>query len=156
MRKQILILAIMAHGAFTNYAHADEWTGQDKTLHFLGGAAVGAAVTIATNRRDYGLAAGISVGLVKELYDAQHRVSTRPASRILWPQPQAQHSAHMWAGSLSGLGLLGTKPRFDCMPCAHSTTHKTRSAQSAASTLAWHQTIQRARKRSSSCTEKHS
>ncbi len=79
MRKQILVLAIMAHGAFTNYAHADEWTGQDKTLHFLGGAAVGAAVTIATKRQDYGLAAGIGVGLVKELYDAQHRDKHTPS-----------------------------------------------------------------------------
>jgi uncharacterized protein YfiM (DUF2279 family) len=79
MQKQILVLAIMAHGALTSYAHADEWVGQDKTLHFLGGAAVGAAVTIATQRRDYGIAAGVGVGLVKELYDAQNRDKHTPS-----------------------------------------------------------------------------
>ena len=64
-------------------AHADEWTGRDKTLHFLGGAAVGAAVTMATDRPAYGIAAGAAVGLAKELYDARHRATHTPSSKDL-------------------------------------------------------------------------
>lgn len=62
-------------------ATADEWTGRDKTLHFAVGAAVGGAVTIATDRRDYGIAAGVAVGLAKELYDAQHRATHTPSAK---------------------------------------------------------------------------
>lgn len=64
-------------------AQADEWTGRDKTLHFLGGAAIGAAVTIATNRQDYGLAAGVGIGLLKEVYDSQHRDKHTPSTKDL-------------------------------------------------------------------------
>jgi uncharacterized protein YfiM (DUF2279 family) len=62
-------------------ATADEWTGRDKTLHFTVGAAIGGAVTIATDRRDYGIAAGVAVGLAKELYDAQHRSTHTPSAK---------------------------------------------------------------------------
>lgn len=64
-------------------AHADEWAGRDKTLHFLGGAAVGAAVTLATDRPAYGIAAGAAVGLAKELYDTQHRSTHTPSTKDL-------------------------------------------------------------------------
>jgi uncharacterized protein YfiM (DUF2279 family) len=64
-------------------AHADEWTGRDKTLHFLGGAAVGAAVTLYTDRPMYGIAAGAAVGLAKELYDTQHRSTHTPSTKDL-------------------------------------------------------------------------
>ena len=63
--------------------HADEWTGRDKTLHFLGGAAIGAAVTVATERPAYGIAAGAAVGLAKELYDTQHRSTHTPSAKDL-------------------------------------------------------------------------
>lgn len=62
---------------------ADEWTGRDKTLHFIGGAAVGAAVTIATERPAYGIAAGAAIGLAKELYDTQHRSTHTPSAKDL-------------------------------------------------------------------------
>jgi uncharacterized protein YfiM (DUF2279 family) len=62
-------------------AHADEWTGRDKTLHFLGGAAVGASVTLYTDRPMYGIAAGAAVGLAKELYDTQHRSTHTPSAK---------------------------------------------------------------------------
>ena len=65
------------------FAHADEWTGPDKTLHFLGGAAVGAAVTLATDRPMYGIAAGAAVGLAKELYDARNRATHTPSTKDL-------------------------------------------------------------------------
>jgi putative lipoprotein len=64
-------------------AHADEWTGQDKALHFVGGAAVGAAVTLYTDRPAYGIAAGAAVGLAKELYDSQHRSTHTPSTKDL-------------------------------------------------------------------------
>ena len=62
-------------------ATADEWTGRDKTLHFAVGAAIGGAVTVATERRDYGIAAGVAVGLAKELYDAQHKATHTPSAK---------------------------------------------------------------------------
>ena len=64
-------------------AHADDWTGRDKTLHFIGGAAVGAAVTLATDKPMYGIAAGAAVGLAKELYDTQHRATHTPSAKDL-------------------------------------------------------------------------
>jgi uncharacterized protein YfiM (DUF2279 family) len=64
-------------------AHADEWTGRDKTLHFLGGAAVGMAVTVATDNPSYGIAAGAAVGLAKELYDTRHRSTHTPSAKDL-------------------------------------------------------------------------
>lgn len=64
-------------------AHADDWTGRDKTLHFLGGAAVGAAVTMVTERPAYGIAAGAAISLAKELYDTQHRSTHTPSTKDL-------------------------------------------------------------------------
>ena len=54
-------------------ANADEWTGRDKELHFLGGAAVAAVVTTATRNEWTGFAAGTAVGLAKEIYDSTGR-----------------------------------------------------------------------------------
>jgi uncharacterized protein YfiM (DUF2279 family) len=64
-------------------AHADEWTGRDKNLHFLGGAAIGAAVTLATDKPLYGVAAGAAAGLAKELYDARNRATHTPSTKDL-------------------------------------------------------------------------
>lgn len=64
-------------------AQADEWTGPDKTLHFLGGAAIGAAVTLATDKPMYGIAAGAAVGLAKEIYDSQNRDKHTPSTKDL-------------------------------------------------------------------------
>ena len=65
------------------FAHADEWTGRDKTLHLLGGAAIGAAVTAATDDPAYGIASGAVIGLAKELYDTQHRATHTPSAKDL-------------------------------------------------------------------------
>lgn len=64
-------------------AHADEWTGRDKNLHFVGGAAIGAAVTLATDNPMSGVAAGAAVGLAKELYDARNRATHTPSTKDL-------------------------------------------------------------------------
>lgn len=47
----------------------DAWTGPDKTKHFAVGAAIGAGVTLATKRPEYGALAGTLVGLGKEVAD---------------------------------------------------------------------------------------
>lgn len=69
----IKTFAVIAALSFSLAANADEWTGPDKTKHFLGGAAIGAAVTLATDKPEYGIAAGILVGVAKEAYDDRHR-----------------------------------------------------------------------------------
>lgn len=76
---------IIAAFSFTiaSAAQADSWTGTDKTLHFGGGAAVGIAVTLATDKPAYGIAAGAAVGLAKELYDTQHRDIHTPSVKDL-------------------------------------------------------------------------
>lgn len=51
-------------------AAADEWTGRDKELHFAGGAAIAAAVTLATADQNTGFLVGVGVGVAKEVYDA--------------------------------------------------------------------------------------
>ena len=64
---------------FATNARADNWTGPDKTLHFLGGAAVASAVTMATDEPKYGFLAGAAVGVAKEIYDTQHRSTHTPS-----------------------------------------------------------------------------
>lgn len=46
----------------------DKWTGADKNLHFLGGMAIGGAVTLATEKPLWGAAAGCGVGLGAEVF----------------------------------------------------------------------------------------
>lgn len=55
---------------------AESWSGQDKELHFAGGAAVSSAVTAATGSESAGLMAGVGVGIAKELADAASRRGT--------------------------------------------------------------------------------
>jgi hypothetical protein len=54
-------------------AQADSWTGRDKELHAIGGAAIGSLTTLATGKAVHGCAAAAGVGLAKELYDSQHK-----------------------------------------------------------------------------------
>jgi uncharacterized protein YfiM (DUF2279 family) len=93
------------------FAHADSWTGPDKTLHFAGGAVVGAAVTLATDKPLYGIAAGAAVGLAKELYDSQHRDKHTPSSKDF-----AVTVAGAVVGSYSGLiirrNFIGFQTKF--------------------------------------------
>lgn len=72
---------LIAIAMLPSLAYAESWTGRDKSLHFAVGAAVGGAVTLATDRRDYGIAAGVAVGLAKELYDSQHRATHTPSAK---------------------------------------------------------------------------
>jgi hypothetical protein len=65
----IFALAIAASAA----AHADSWTGHDKDLRAIGGAAIGSLATLATGKAVHGCAAAVGAGLAKELYDSQHQ-----------------------------------------------------------------------------------
>lgn len=63
-------------------ARADSWSGQDKVMHVAAGAAVGSAVTLMTESKAIGIAAGTIVGLAKEASDAGqdgHTVSAKDA-----------------------------------------------------------------------------
>ena len=50
----------------------DHWTGHDKNMHFIAGAAISSAVTIYSENSNYGMIAGCSLGLLKEVSD-MHR-----------------------------------------------------------------------------------
>jgi uncharacterized protein YfiM (DUF2279 family) len=65
----IFALTIVASTA----AQADSWTGRDKELHSIGGAAIGSLTTLATGKAVHGCAAAVGVGLAKELYDSRHQ-----------------------------------------------------------------------------------
>jgi uncharacterized protein YfiM (DUF2279 family) len=52
---------------------ADEWTGKDKQLHLIGGAAIAAAVTAGTGNELHGFLSGTASGLLKEVYDSTGR-----------------------------------------------------------------------------------
>jgi uncharacterized protein YfiM (DUF2279 family) len=68
--KRIIIAAL---SALTLTAQADEWTGRDKNIHFVGGALVSATVFAATGHEGYAFGAGVAAGLAKELYDTGGR-----------------------------------------------------------------------------------
>jgi uncharacterized protein YfiM (DUF2279 family) len=63
----VLAAALLATSA---QAQSEIWGGQDKRLHFAGGALIATAVTVHTRDPWIGFAAGAGVGLVKELVDA--------------------------------------------------------------------------------------
>lgn len=65
--------ALLALSLLCTAAHADEWTGKDKQLHFVGGVAVAAAVTAATGDEWKGFIASTAVGFAKEVYDSTGR-----------------------------------------------------------------------------------
>jgi uncharacterized protein YfiM (DUF2279 family) len=75
MKAIIAILTLL----LATQAHADSWTGQDKTKHAIAGAAIGSAVTLATGNHWHGCAASTAVGLAKEVYDHQHRDRHTPS-----------------------------------------------------------------------------
>jgi uncharacterized protein YfiM (DUF2279 family) len=60
-------------------AYADEWTGPDKTQHAIGGAAIGAVITLATKSAAWGCVAATAVGAGKEFYDAANRATHTPS-----------------------------------------------------------------------------
>jgi putative lipoprotein len=74
MRPIIAALLLAAAPAFAAPCITrDAWTGPDKTKHFVGGAAIASAVTLATRNPHYGFGAGVAVAIAKEAYDRTGR-----------------------------------------------------------------------------------
>lgn len=108
-----LITALLITIAST--AHADSWTGRDKELHAIGGAAIGSVTTLATGKASYGCMAAAGVGLAKEIYDIQHKATNTPSSKdfavtaiagclaaygtgwIITPKDKGVNVAYKWA-----------------------------------------------------------
>lgn len=67
--------------AVATAANADQWTGQDKTIHLAAGAATGALVTGFTKREGLGIAAGCGLGALKEIYDSGHKRTHTPSAK---------------------------------------------------------------------------
>lgn len=58
-------------GAFgAHSAKADEWTGEDKTAHAIGGGTIALAMTAQTGSSLKGFAWGCGAGAAKEVFDA--------------------------------------------------------------------------------------
>lgn len=57
--------AFCAHGA-----RSDEWTGEDKKLHAIGGGAIALAMTAQAGSPAKGFAWGCGAGVAKEAFDA--------------------------------------------------------------------------------------
>jgi uncharacterized protein YfiM (DUF2279 family) len=74
-----LMLSVITAIILTTNAHADSWYGEDKVGHFVMGAGVATAVTVATGNEWYGFAAGTAVGALKEVYDYKHRDKHTPS-----------------------------------------------------------------------------
>ena len=58
---------------------ADSWKGKDKDQHMIAGAAIGSLVTTVTDSPIKGCVAASSVGLIKEIYDYQHKQKHTPS-----------------------------------------------------------------------------
>lgn len=74
-RATALALVTLALSALLDNAQActarDQWTGRDKALHLVAGAAVGAGVTAYTRDPLIGTFAGTAVGIAKEIRDSR-------------------------------------------------------------------------------------
>jgi len=89
------ILVTFALCAVAHLAQADNWTGKDKSEHFVLSAALSASVTAATKNEWAGVGAALIVGIAKEAYDDRHRDRHTPSFKDL-------------AAGLAG-GYVGTK-----------------------------------------------
>jgi uncharacterized protein YfiM (DUF2279 family) len=95
IRQTLAIATLLAASS----AYADEWTGNDKTQHAIGGAAIGAAITLATKSPAWGCAAATAVGAAKEIYDDRHSSKHTPS----WKDFAVTAAAGCVASGLTGL-----------------------------------------------------
>lgn len=71
MNRLITLSAAITLGAFAAHtARADDWTGADKNLHAIGGAAIGIAAAAQTGSAWAGFRWGCGAGVAKEIFDA--------------------------------------------------------------------------------------
>lgn len=66
-----LILKVVIGMSIPSISFADEWVGQDKTLHFVVGMGVG-VIGNAVDSPKTGCISGAVVGILKEVYDSYH------------------------------------------------------------------------------------
>lgn len=78
MKHMTALALTLAAGFLAPAAHADEWSGGDKALHFgvsiplgMAGAVIASEVAPGRNRVLYGTLIGSTPALVKELYDSR-------------------------------------------------------------------------------------
>lgn len=62
--------SLAAFDAFSACLTTDRWRGHDKALHFMGGAAIAAGVTVHTRDPWTGFYAGVAAGAAKEVIDS--------------------------------------------------------------------------------------
>lgn len=60
-------------------AKADSWTGRDKQMHAIAGAAIALPITLITRDVQHGIVAGCAVGVAKEIAD---RYRLRPCRQL--------------------------------------------------------------------------
>lgn len=107
-RRHAVIFAALVASA--QAARADEWTGQDKQMHFAAGAVIAAAGSVAYGQRT-GFLIGTAAGVAKELVDSQrtgHVVSAKDALAT---------AAGAWVGSyvpglVLGRRFVGIRVKF--------------------------------------------
>lgn len=66
----IIMLSLFSLAAQARCTASDKWNGNDKQLHFGGGAAIAALATMHTGDRAKGFYTGVAIGAAKELIDA--------------------------------------------------------------------------------------
>ncbi len=73
MKYWLLWMLLFSGSVYAEFRTNDVWHGRDKAQHAIVGVAIGSAVTVATNRWEYGFAAGCAAGAVKEMHDYRHK-----------------------------------------------------------------------------------
>jgi len=68
----------------THLTHADEWTGNDKSLHFGVSAALGVAAYSQTHDRTKAFAWAIAPGVLKEVIDSQEEGNRFSTKDLAW------------------------------------------------------------------------
>src|SRR5512140_1386408 len=78
----VLGAVFVAAASMADTAEADEWQRRDNNLHLVTGIVIGSAVTAYTKSPAKGVLAGVTVGVLKEIYDrgaSEHRGSVPDA-----------------------------------------------------------------------------
>jgi hypothetical protein len=71
MKKLLIVAAVaLSFGAHAKCLTRDKWTGNDKNMHFVAGAFIGAGATAQFRDPLAGVAAGVAIGALKELSDS--------------------------------------------------------------------------------------
>ena len=82
-------------------SQADEWTGQDKALHFGAGLVIASVVSIAAENEATGFWTAVAVGASKELWDSKQPDHEASFKDFAWSAVGAYLGARWGAWSLS-------------------------------------------------------